>query len=108
MTFKVAAFTSLALLVAGAVSGQTVRNISVPVKVADGAVNTFIGQQWTRQGWDSFSGAVAGCGYVLNVPSPSVRLTSGHGTLTLGVEIISSNCGGGPWNVTLSPTLAIP
>ena len=93
---------------AGTASAQTVRNIAVPVKVSDDAMNTFIQQQWTRQGWTSFSGAVAGCDYVIRVPAPTVDFITGHGSLTFAVEIVSTNCGGGPWNLKLHPTIAIP
>ena len=108
MLLRVAVLTLSAALVAGATTAQTVRNIAVPVKVSDDAVNTFIQQQWTRQGWSRFTGNIAGCGYEIRIPTPTVRFTTGRGTLTLAVEVVSENCGGGPWDLTLSPTITIP
>lgn len=105
---RAAVFPFWTLLLASTVSAQTVRNIALPVKVSEEAVDTFVQQQWVRQGWSSFSGAVAGCPYTIRVPSPTVRFTTGHGTLTLGIEVVSTGCGGGPWNFTLHPTIAIP
>lgn len=95
------------LLLAAAASAQTVRNIAVPVKLTDDAVNVFLAKQWARLGWSSFSGTLAGCNYVISVPAPAVSFTPGYGSLHLVVDVTSSNCGG-PWHVDLSPIIALP
>lgn len=107
MRSKTASMVVLTLLLCGAASAQTVRNIPVPVKVSDDAINLFLAEQWSRLGWHTFSGSVAGCNYVLQLPTPTVTFTPGHGSLTLGVDITSNNCGG-PWHADLTPTVAIP
>lgn len=107
MKLRISMLLFVTVVSCGSASAQTVRNIATSVKVSDYAINTIIDKQWVRQGWDSFFGNVAGCNYVIDLPSPTVVLTLDHGTLTLSASITSSNCGG-PWDVNLSPTIAIP
>lgn len=96
-----------ALAAPGAAGAETVRNIAIPVKVSDVAMNTFIEYQWERQHWDRFTGTILGCNYTITVPAPAVTLTRGRGTLTLAIKVTSGNCGG-LFDFSISPTIAIP
>lgn len=99
-------FLLAAALVASTASAQTVRNVTIPVRVSDDAINVFIDKHWKRQGWHRFTGNLGGCDYVIELPSPTVTLRRGHGTLSLSVRVSSSNCGG-PFQFSLSPSIAI-
>jgi hypothetical protein len=93
---------------AGPTRAQTVRNVAVPVKVSDAAANALIAKQWASRGWSSFSGSVAGCSYTLAVPAPTVDFDPGLARLNLSLTVSSTNCGGGPWSVAITPRLSIP
>ncbi len=99
---------ALALSLCGStLSAQTVRNLEVPVKVTDAAVNSFISHQWSEEGWDEFVGTIGVCYFEITVPPPSVTFIEDHASLTLAGNLTSSNCGG-PWSFSVSPEIGIP
>lgn len=107
LTLMWSILAAVALLPASS-SAQTVRNIEIPVKLSDSAVNDVIEQQWNEEGWDSFSGVILGCAYFISVPAPTVSFVEGSASLTLGFTASSGTCGGGPWSYTISPEIGIP
>jgi hypothetical protein len=107
MTRKLALVLVCLLFIPSLASALTVRNVAVPVKITDAALNALIQQQWSRQHWNSFSGTVLGCNYTVTVPPPTTTFVTDHATLRFQVTVTSPNCGG-PYTAILTPTITIP
>ncbi len=104
------ALAAVARAAAAQTTAPTTRDLEFPVTISDAGVNAFLEKQWNAADFPrSVSGTVLGCQYTLNLAVPTVTFLSGAARLNLSVSVTSSTPGcGGPWNLSLSPTIAIP